>query len=190
MREATCLANRLDVEPAPVVGDPQDDTVLADADEHVHGLGVGVLHGVGDQLGRQEVGVCLVLPIEAWERVGVAVHPHGQRGAAGQAEQGPRQPPVPQDRREDVLRGVAQPRDDPVDLLGELRRDRLDLRRVALDGGLGETDPEPEHHQLLLDAVVQVRRQPATLLVASAGDPLRARAQRPRLAGDQIELRS
>ena len=123
----------------------------------LHGFQAGEIHG-GLDLHREA-------------RNGERLQMDRQRRVGGEAAQGVGQTTVVEDRRVDAVCERAQVLERPFGLGAEFVHDLGAGHRIADQELLGEREPDPQQHQALLRAVVEVALDPRTLLVGSLGDP-------------------
>jgi hypothetical protein len=154
---------------AGVVGDCQVDS-----------LGPCVLDGVGESLGGDEVGGGLDL---GGEPLGGDVEPDGARGPGGEVVEGGAQAVVEARRPEtagelaEVVDGVGKLGDGLVEVV-----DRF--RGGSVQGVLDVPQGEPDGHETLLGAVVEVAGQSAPLLVGDGHDACPGRVELVDLAAE------
>lgn len=147
-----------------------------------------MLHGVGDRFAGQEVGVGLDIVGQPRQRVRIDAHRDRQTRSRDQRVQRTGQPAVPEDRGVDPLGGLTQPGKHPVDLLGEVVEDLVGAFRFLAHRLAAEPDVQAQHHQLALDAVVQVAGQLPTCLVLGAQGAPSGQLERGCLTLDQCHL--
>jgi hypothetical protein len=120
----------------------------ADADDG----GVGVLGGVAERLGDDEVGGHLDRVRQLLLQINVEVH--GEGGAAGQRHERRAEAALRQGRRVDAARQLLQLLQRILKPVGEPGQLGLQLRGLGRHGGLGGAQVQPQRYHPLLDTLV------------------------------------